>query len=276
MARSRIALIVLALLLLASIGVAQAQTEATEVVQPPSGLLIYNVWVRPTAPAPADGATPEPPLPGTISGAYMTIENTSAEDYQLVGVSDAIAEMTMLHEMTLDAKGVMRMPMITSLDIPAGKTVVLDANGYHAMLMNVSSDIYPGEAIALLLTFADKTGATFDVPVAAIATDTPPADDPLIVANASSIKNEDGTLRTTLILDNRGDQADTLTGVLSAYVTASTTPVDVPAHSQTVVNHMALEAGAPRKANAFPLTLFFDSGKQITIAVPVQTSGAGS
>src|SRR5690349_20777295 len=104
MASSRIALIIL--LLLASFGVAQAQSDATT-ANAPAGLLIYNVWVRPTAPEPADGATPEPPLPGTVSGAYMTIENTSQIDYKLLGVSDSIAEMTMLHEMTLDDKGVM-------------------------------------------------------------------------------------------------------------------------------------------------------------------------
>ena len=50
-------LLILFLPLLASLGVAQAQTLA-----PYSDLLIYNVWVRPTAAAPAEGATPEPPL----------------------------------------------------------------------------------------------------------------------------------------------------------------------------------------------------------------------
>ena len=64
-------------------------------------MLIYNVWVRPTAPAPAEGATPEAPLPGTVTGAYMTIENTGSSDYQLVSVdADDLAEMTMLHQMT--------------------------------------------------------------------------------------------------------------------------------------------------------------------------------
>src|SRR5215216_2109718 len=115
MTRAKIALIILALL--ASFSVAQAQDTQ------PTGLLIYNVWVRPTAPAPADGATPEPPLPGTVSGAYMTIENTGTTDFKLVGISDDFAEMTMLHQMTVDAKGVMRMHMIDSLDIPAGQTV---------------------------------------------------------------------------------------------------------------------------------------------------------
>jgi len=272
MARSKIALLIL--MLLTSFGVAQAQS-ATEIAAPPSGLLIYNVWVRPTAPAPADGATPEPPLPGTVSGAYMTIENTSSVDYQLVAVSDSIAEMTMLHEMTVDAKGLMQMHMITSLAIPAGQTVKLDTNGDHAMLMNVSSDIYPGDAIPLTLTFADPNGSTFDVRVAAIATDDPPVDDPLIVANAAAVKNDDGTLNVALLLDNRGDQPDTLTGAISARVTVNVALTNIPAQTQVALTDISGLAGALKKADAFPLTLTFDSGRQITLAVPVQ-SGTNS
>src|SRR5215216_6754631 len=66
-----------------------------------SGLLIYNVWIRPTAPELAEGVTPEPPLPGTTTGAYMTIENTSETDYQLVAVSTDAAEMS-IHETTME------------------------------------------------------------------------------------------------------------------------------------------------------------------------------
>ncbi len=268
MARSRIALLIL-ITLLASFGVAQAQDA------PPSGLLIYNVWVRPTAAAPADGATPEPPLPGTISGVYMTIENDSDADYRLVGVSDTIAEMTMLHEMTMESKGVMRMHMISSLDVPARTTVALDSNGYHAMLMNVSEDIYPGEAVPLLLTFADADGKTFAVQIAAVATDTPPSDDPLIVANAAAVKAEDGTLTVSLILYNRGDEAETLTGAISPSVTVNVELTEIPAHAQVALSGISGLSGA-LKDDAFPLTLIFDSGKQITLAVPVQAASIGS
>jgi copper(I)-binding protein len=273
MARSTIALLIL--VLLASFSVAQAQSDATAAAPaaaPPTGLLIYNVWVRPTAPEPADGATPEPPLPGTVSGAYMTIENTSQTDYMLVGVSDIIAEMTMLHEMRVNDKGLMQMHMISSLDIPAGQTVKLDTNGYHAMLMDVSEDIYPGQAVPLTLTFADPDGKTFKVLVAAIATDFPPAADSLIAANATAIKNEDDTLSATLILDNRGNTAETLTGAISARVTINVPQTEIPAHKQVALTDIPGLAGALRKAEAFPLTLTFESGKQITLAVPVQAS----
>ncbi len=269
MARSKLALLLF--VLLASFGSAQAQS-----LEPlPNGLFIYNVWVRPTAPTPADGATPEAPLPGTVSGAYMTIENTSGQSYTLVSVSDNIAEMTMLHQMSVDSKGVMRMTMVDHIDIPAGETVTLGTNGYHAMLMNVIEDIYPGEAIPLTLTFADADGKTFAVPVAALATDTPPADDALIAANAAAIENEDGTLSVNLILDNRGDQPETLTGAISASVTVNFEQTEIPAQTQTSLTEIPGLSGA-LKNDAFQLTLIFDSGKQITLAVPVQVSGADS
>ena len=133
-----------------------AQVRASE----PLDLLIYNVWVRPTAPAPADGATPEAPIPGTVTGAYLTIENTGTRDYQLVGASSDLAAMTDIHQSTMD-NGVMRMRQIDSLDIPAGETVTLAPSGYHVMLMDVTRDVYPGQAIPLTLTFADSNGATF-------------------------------------------------------------------------------------------------------------------
>ena len=99
---ARVRVIFFLLLALAVFGGAQAQEALTFET---SGLLIYNVWVRPTAGAPAEGAnangaTPEPPIPGTVTGAFMTIENTSSTDYQLVGVASDLAEMTHVHETT--------------------------------------------------------------------------------------------------------------------------------------------------------------------------------
>ncbi len=277
----------LALFLLVSCAVAQAQAA------PSPGLLIYNVWVRPTAPEPAADATPEAPLPGTVTGAFMTIENTGDSDYQLVGVSDDFAEMSQLHEMTMDDKGVMRMHALDIIDIPAGQTVLLASGGYHVMLMNVAHDIYPGQAVALTLTFADSSGATFDVPVAAIATDDPPQDDPLIVANALAQPDptDDTALDISLILDNRGDADDTLTGVSSDIGTTVLlsmtdsralpyTTVDVPAQQQTAFTpdgvFIRLSDPTQPPGDAFPLTLTFASGKTITVAVPVAPSGANS
>ena len=281
MARSKLALLIL--LLLASFGVAQAQT-----LEQPPRFLIYNVWVRPTAPAPVDGATPEPPLPGTVSGAYMTIQNVSDEDYTLVNVSDTIAEMTMLHEMSVNDKGLMQMHMIDHLDIPAGQTVMLASNGYHAMLMNVTEDIYPGEAVPLTLTFADSKGITSSMVVAAVATDTPPSDNSIIAANAVAGPSE-RDLGVSLILENRGDEADTLMSITSNITKSGvfvqppppnvsttetiTTSLEIPAHTQIVLGppemYIRMERLKPSPPSAFAFTLTFASGKTITLAAPV-------
>ena len=98
MSKSRI--IWLILLVMASFGAVQAQPPTAP------GLLVYNVWLRPTAPAPLDGAAPAAPIPGTVSGAYMTIENTGDTAYRLVGVDGGFAETSMLHRTTIDDKGV--------------------------------------------------------------------------------------------------------------------------------------------------------------------------
>lgn len=280
---SRLRIVLLILLVLATFGVAQAQF-----INPPE-LLIYNAWVRPTAPAPADGATPAAPILGTVTGAYLTIENTSDTDYRLVAIDADFAGMSMLHQSTVDDQGVMRMRMVMGgLDIPAGATVQLAPGGYHAMLMNVTADVYPSEAVPLTLTFADASGATFDRVVGAVATDFPPEDDGLIAANALGILGESG-IDVQLVLENRGDQDDAVTAITSGAGGTITLdqnpllskipelPVNIPAHGTFafspddiyIVSDLALAQG-----EAFPLTLEFASGKTLTVAVPI--TGAAS
>ena len=83
----------------------------------------------------------------------MSIENTSANDYQLVGVNSDAAEMIHVHETTTSGN-MSGMRMISAIDIPAGATVKLESGGYHAMLMNVIEDIRPGDAVPLALTIS--------------------------------------------------------------------------------------------------------------------------
>jgi copper(I)-binding protein len=157
------------------------------------------------------------------------------------------------------------------------------------MFMNVTHDIYPGEAVALTLSFADADGETFDVTVGALATDFPPEDDTLIAANASA-QVSDTVIDVSLILDNRGDEADTLTSVTSApdanaelidAMDADSAPLaslDIPAQAQTAfdadsaiirLTDLELTAG-----DVFPITLTFASGKTLTIAVPIVGDGS--
>lgn len=244
-----------------------------------SGLLVYNVWVRPTAGLLAEGETPEAPIPGTVTGAFMTIENTGENDYQLIGVDSDTAEMSHIHE-TTSSGNMSGMRMISAIDIPAGETVRLESGGYHAMLMNVVEDIRPGDAVPLTLTFANADGARFEVVTAGVATDFAPEGNTMIAANALGTANEDRTVDVSMILDNRGEQGDTLVGVTSA-PNATTGIVDgeavlasveVPAGRQALTIHLSNFEATPE--GALVLTLTFAAGGELTLAAPVLEGGA--
>lgn len=272
------AIFFLLIMLLAAFGVAQAQEAPTFET---SGLLVYNVWVRPTAGVLAEGATPEAPIPGTVTGAFMTIQNTGDSNYQLVGVASDLAEMTHVHETTSSGE-MSGMRMISAIDIPAGETVRLESGGYHVMLMDVLRDVYPGEAVALTLTFADSEGDEFDAQIGALATDFPTEDDLLIVANAKAVALEDGAVDLSLVLDNRGE-ADRLIGVSSTPPATSSLiqpedgsvplTVDIPEQARaafsagSVIIHLTDFEEIPD--TAFTIVLTFESGKEITLAVPI-------
>lgn len=244
-----------------------------------SGLLIYDVWVRPTAGLLAEGETPEAPLPNTVSGAYMTIENTSANDYQLVGVAAAAAEMTHVHETTTSGN-MSGMRMIRAIDIAAGETVRLETNGYHAMLMNVIADIRPGDAVPLTLTFTDANGARFDVVTAGLATDLPPEESSIIAANAVGVANEDGSVDVSMIVDNRGETSDRLVGVTSVPNATSgivdgeavLASAEIGVGRQPLTIHLSDFEAPPE--GALVLTLTFEAGGELTFAVPVHGDGS--
>ncbi len=277
MARAKIVLC--ALVALASFGFAQAQ---------PSDLLIYNIWVRPTAPTPKADATPDAPIPGTVTGGYLTIQNTGSGDYHLVGVKDDLAQMSQLHQTTIDSKGVARMQSVDSLDIPSGQTVTLENSGYHLMLMNVAHDLYANQAVALTLTFSDASGNSFDLPVGALVSENPPPADPLLIANAVAQPDasDQTALDVSLIFDNTGTQGDTLTGASADFAKAvslmhfsqsGAAPFDsiyVPPQSETVLTpstaFILLTGLSQPLPDAFILNLEFQSGKKLTVAVPVQ------
>jgi copper(I)-binding protein len=283
MGKLKVSWLVAALLLIGAVAQASAQGAPTFAS---SGLRIYNVWVRPTAPELAEGATPEPPLPGTTTGVYMTIENPTDTDYQLIAINTDAAEMTHVHETTMEGD-LARMRMIGALDIPAGETVILAPLGIHAMLMNAIRDIHPGDAVALTLTFADAAGTTFEVPVAAYATDIPLLTEPLIVANAVALAAREGKFNLLLLVDNRSDTSETLTTITT--VPASTAQLhwreqrsaftvsavelapqaDIGVASSGVFVHAHLSEFAVEPQSAMTVTLEFESGKVLTLAAPI-------
>ncbi|MFW3895069.1 copper chaperone PCu(A)C [Pseudomonas bharatica] len=89
------------------------------------------------------------------SGAFMTL--TSDTDAKLVAVQSPVAKDVQIHEMKMNGD-VMTMGPVSSLDLPAGKAVSLDANGYHVMLMGLAHQLKQGQEVPLTLVIEDAKG----------------------------------------------------------------------------------------------------------------------
>lgn len=103
-------------------------------------------------------ATPEG---ARVAAGYILIRNGGSEPDRLVSASGEIAGRTEIHEMAVDAKGVMTMRPIEGLEIPAGGTAELKPGGYHIMFLDLTRGPKEGETFKGTLTF-EKAG-TVDV-----------------------------------------------------------------------------------------------------------------
>lgn len=102
-------------------------------------------------------------LPGAkVAAGYLTVTNGGSAPDRLVAATGAIAGKTEIHEMSVDAAGVMTMrPLTAGVDIPAGATVELKPGGMHIMFMDLTGAVKAGEMFKGTLTF-EKAG-TVDI-----------------------------------------------------------------------------------------------------------------
>jgi len=97
-----------------------------------------------------------------VSGAFVRIK--SAQAGRLVEVRSPVAGHVEMHEMAMSGD-TMRMREVSSIELPAGKTVELKPGGYHLMLMDLKRPIQAGEKLPLTLVIegADKKRQTVEV-----------------------------------------------------------------------------------------------------------------
>ncbi len=140
-----------------------------------SDILITTPWVRPTIMGEMgdhnhgdmdehehdDTAMDAPMFPAAV---YMRLLNRGTDADSLIAASSPAAEITELHETTMD-NDVMRMGEVDALELPAGEWISIDPGGYHIMLVNLQYELYEGDAIPLTLTFESGTEMTIAVPV---------------------------------------------------------------------------------------------------------------
>lgn len=103
--------------------------------------------------------------PGVI---YLTIRNAGEADDALTGIATPVAGLPMIHE-TVDTNGVVSMPHVMEVPVPAVGTVALEPGGYHAILMELSEPLEEGASFPVTLSFEEAGEVTIDVQVLSIA-----------------------------------------------------------------------------------------------------------
>ena len=102
-----------------------------------------------------------------MTGAFMTISNSSDADITLEGGSSSVAGIVEIHEVI---NGEMT-AMPNGLVIPANGSVKLRMGGYHVMLLELDHELKPGEEVTFTLRFSDGTSQEITAPVKDIAMD---------------------------------------------------------------------------------------------------------
>jgi copper(I)-binding protein len=113
--------------------------------QTADGVSISDAWVRAVAPGQQVGA------------AYLTLK--SASDTTLIKVESPAAGKVEIHSMTMN-DGVMKMRMLDTLPLAAGKTVKLEPGGFHLMLFELKQPLKAGDKVDFTLHFKDSAGKT--------------------------------------------------------------------------------------------------------------------
>lgn len=123
-----------------------AADNAPAIQSSKENVVITNAWVRPSNPGQEVGA------------AYMTI--TSKQDATLVSVESDATKSIEIHSMTLNA-GVMKMRMLDTLPLSAGKAYALEPGGFHLMLFDLKKSLNVGNVVKFTLHFKSKNNVKF-------------------------------------------------------------------------------------------------------------------
>lgn len=94
------------------------------------------------------------PAGAKVAAGYLVISNKGSTPDRLISATSDIAAKAEVHEMSVDANGVMTMrPLTDGLEIPAGGKVALEPGSYHMMFMGLKRGPQKGETFAGTLTF---------------------------------------------------------------------------------------------------------------------------
>ncbi|WP_378946819.1 copper chaperone PCu(A)C [Mesorhizobium sp. ANAO-SY3R2] len=110
------------------------------------------------------------PAGAKVAAGYLTIKNNGSKADRLVSVQSDISDKAEIHEMGVDANGVMKMRQVTGgVEIPAGGEVALKPGSYHIMFMGLKAPKNEGETFAGTLTFEKAGTVTVEFAVDAMS-----------------------------------------------------------------------------------------------------------
>jgi hypothetical protein len=138
-------------LLLLLVGCQEATSPGDTTESSDDTITISDAWVR----AMEDGN----------SAAYMTIQNNSDDDITLTEASADFANMTQIHQTTIEDDVARMQEVEGGLTIPAGESVNLEPGGYHVMLMDLQEPLVEGNDALLTLTFDNGDVQTVNLPI---------------------------------------------------------------------------------------------------------------
>jgi copper(I)-binding protein len=94
-------------------------------------------------------------LPGSLpAGAYVHLENRSAEALTIVGAESADYGEAMIHRSSTEG-GMGRMEMVDSVPLPPKGKVDFTPGGYHVMLMQAKHPVKAGDSLTVTFELSD-------------------------------------------------------------------------------------------------------------------------
>lgn len=111
---------------------------------------VVQAWVRPAE----KGAS--------VTGAFLTIENTGNGGDRLLNVTTPIADIVEIHETQVVNDIAMMIPQKDGVVIPANQSIKFQPGGLHLMVLNVNEKLDEGTTIELTLVFESSLEMTIE------------------------------------------------------------------------------------------------------------------
>jgi copper(I)-binding protein len=122
-----------------------------------TGIEISSAWTRPA-------------LQDGNGAVYFLLQNHSAFQDELTGVSSEASQAVEMHESQMEGD-VMQMRQILSIPLRGKESIEFGPGGYHVMLVSLKQELKTGDEIQITLHFKNHGDLQVTVPVQEIAPD---------------------------------------------------------------------------------------------------------